>query len=112
MTILVRSQRHDFVDGRDVALIIQHEDGSRSVSRPLIFDHIDANSAINPPTISASGPVSGTDFLQAALDHAWEIGMRPVGFLDTTNEIATIKAHLADMRALVFKDQLKPLGEP
>jgi hypothetical protein len=42
-------------------------------------------------------------FLQAALDCAWERGMRPTGFKDFTNEIAAVRYHLEDMRKLAFQ---------
>lgn len=44
------------------------------------------------------GDVEG--FLQAALDLAWSIGMRPRGFADHTNELKAVRDHLADMRKL------------
>ena len=43
---------------------------------------------------------SVTDFLQAASDTAWELGMRPKHFKDFTNELAAVRYHLEDMRLL------------
>lgn len=52
-------------------------------------------------TEDSLGDVTG--FLQAALDCAWEHGLRPRGFDDHTNELRATRTHLEDMRALVFK---------
>lgn len=43
-----------------------------------------------------------SEFAQAILDAAWEVGMRPKGFTDIQNETTAIKEHLGDMRRLVF----------
>lgn len=53
----------------------------------------------------------GMNFLRAALNCAWEIGLRPDGFNDTREGMAATKAHLEDMRALVFKTP-KPGQKP
>jgi len=39
-------------------------------------------------------------FLQAALDCAWDLGLRPKGAKDMTNELAAVRYHLEDMRKL------------
>ena len=39
-------------------------------------------------------------FLQAALDAAWEIGLRPAAYEDNRLEVATLKGWLEDMRVL------------
>lgn len=48
-------------------------------------------------------PDSGLQFLRAALNCAWEMGLRPDGYLDTRESMRGMKAHLEDMRALTFK---------
>jgi len=40
------------------------------------------------------------DFLRAIMDAAWELGIRPTGFLDHTNELTAVRFHLEDMRKL------------
>lgn len=42
----------------------------------------------------------GKEFLQAAMDEAWEQGLRPAGFQDFKNELAAVRFHLEDMRLL------------
>ncbi len=44
------------------------------------------------------GQVEG--FLQAAMDAAWGLGLRPTGFKDHTNELTAVRYHLEDMRLL------------
>lgn len=46
------------------------------------------------------GDVDG--FLQAALEAAWERGMRPASFKDHTNELTAVRYHLEDMRTLAI----------
>lgn len=47
-----------------------------------------------------TGDVSG--FLQAALQAAWDLGMRPQGFADHKNELTAVRYHLEDMRTLAM----------
>lgn len=42
------------------------------------------------------------DFLQAMLDAAWELGLRPAGYADHKNELAAVRDHLKDMRFLAL----------
>lgn len=44
----------------------------------------------------------GQEFLQAALDAAWDAGLRPAGYLDTRESMKATQAHLEDMRKLTF----------
>lgn len=61
------------------------------------------------PTLS--GP-AGTEFLQAALEAAWEAGLRPKNWrLETTEQVAAMDNHLQDMRRLVFGANPQPLTE-
>lgn len=42
------------------------------------------------------------NFLQAMMDQAWEIGLRPKGLKDQTGELAAVRYHLEDMRRLAL----------
>ena len=42
-------------------------------------------------------------FFQAFLDRAWQLGLRPAHYETESNEMKATKAHLEDMRTLVFK---------
>lgn len=41
-----------------------------------------------------------TGFLSAAMQAAWDLGMRPKGFADHSNELTAVRYHLEDMRLL------------
>jgi hypothetical protein len=58
------------------------------------------------PTLS--GPMAA-EFLQSALETAWEMGLRPKNWrLETPEQIKAMGAHLEDMRRLVFSLALPP----
>lgn len=52
------------------------------------------------------------EFLQAIVNEASKLGIYPAGMEDMSREVATLRAHLEDMRKLVFKgpgyERLKP----
>lgn len=76
-------------------------------SREILADGVASRPVLEATREAVEDGVSDVDgFLQAALDCAWEAGMRPHGFLDTTNEIAATRRHLEDMRALVFAESM------
>ena len=54
------------------------------------------------PILSHDLQMPVRDFAQAIMDAAWDAGLRPTGFADVKNETAAIRAHLTDMRQLVF----------
>lgn len=88
---------------RTTQLMIVREgarEGIRSFVLPFslapVEDHVPYG---GPPTLD--GPdfdVRG--FLQAALEAAWNAGLRPLGFSDVRNELAAVRYHLEDMRKL------------
>lgn len=49
------------------------------------------------------------DFLQAGLDAAWDLGLRPTAYKDHTLELAATRAHLDDMRTIVAGKLAVPL---
>lgn len=99
---MIYSECRNFRRQRDVIIIQRHGDGREFAAAPLVFTDC-TNLLIDKPTVAATGGDPGVQFLQAALDHAWEIGLRPRGFLDVPNQVAAMRNHLNDMRALVFK---------
>jgi hypothetical protein len=100
----IASQQYDFERRRRLAIIRVDQLGVETVAKPLVFEPLDERELIEA-TIDRSGEAE--QFLQACLDHAWDLGMPPAGFLDTTRETAALKEHLHDMRALVFKGDVK-----
>lgn len=73
---------------------------------PLIVTTLPTGAAADMPTLAENreetedglGDVTG--FLQAALDAAWEQGLRPTTYADHTNELKAVRYHLEDMRLL------------
>lgn len=73
---------------------------------PLTLVTVPAGAPYDTPTMSetredqedAVGDVTG--FLQAAMDEAWRLGMRPRAYADFNNELKAVRYHLEDMRAL------------
>lgn len=95
--IIVWSQTEDWRRRRGITIVVRHPDGSESICRPLVFEPLPPDTLVENPTIDDGGAL-----LQAMLDHAWEIGLRPRGFSDVPLQTAALKEHLNDMRALVF----------
>jgi hypothetical protein len=95
----------------DRRLFIQHttQDGQRSIVQPFQAAPVERGQRYDIATLSESradtddlcGDV--TNFLQAALECAWEQGLRPKGFADHANELSATRAHLEDMRSLALK---------
>lgn len=52
--------------------------------------------------IPSDGDDDGMSFLRAALNCAWDMGLRPDGYLDTRESMKATTAHLQDMRAIAF----------
>lgn len=101
--IVVMSNTSDFQRGRSVIIGVEQQHGLGEfayIKGPLMFTPLDPQELLIDPTF---GPRHGHEFLQAALEHAWEIGLRPKNWrLETTEQVAAITNHLDDMRALVF----------
>lgn len=82
--------------------------GRVGVVAPLEITTRERGMAIDAPTLTqtyeqARDNIPDVDeFLQAALDCAWGLGMRPKGWNDRASdqELAAVRYHLEDMRAL------------
>lgn len=77
--------------------------GARHMVRPLAFEMMSVAQVDVAPTLGTGDEDASTDargFLQAAMDAAWEIGLRPAGYADVANEIAAVRYHLEDMRVI------------
>lgn len=112
--IVVHSQRSDY--GRYQGLVVGIEDAQtgefRYIKGPLLYEVHDTSMMILNPTFE--GP-DVNELLQAALDEAWRLGMRPTSYRDERPEqIKAMDNHLQDMRALVFAKPvtlIDPLGK-
>lgn len=85
--------------------IVEDLDRKRGIVR-VLFEALEPRQYVGEPTLKesaeehADGLGDVTGFLQAALDCAWEQGMRPKAYADHTNELAAVRYHLEDMRGL------------
>ncbi len=82
-------------------LVMMHEDAEgRGVVRKIEMERLARHGVIAPISDQPIPMQEVEDFLRAALDAAWELGLRPTGFKDHTNELTAVRYHLEDMRVL------------
>lgn len=91
----------------DLSLFVVHYDfhtGKRTYVKPLDVQTVPLRGRYDgPATFSRdtgldAGGLNG--FMQAALDAAWDMGLRPKGHEGTQSELTAVRSHLADMRKL------------
>lgn len=63
------------------------------------FKTLEEGDAYEYPTLGAQ---EAEDFLRAALNCAWDAGLRPDGYLDVRESMKATDAHLHEMRAIAF----------
>lgn len=99
--IIVHSMGSDYQRGRSVIVGVEDPNGGFGyIKGPVQFTRHDEHNMIADPTFEGS---IGGEVLQAMLDHAWSLGMRPKNWrLETTEQVAAMDNHLQDMRRLVF----------
>lgn len=92
-----------------MAVLQEREDGSRAFLQPLTWKLEDDGLAIPREEAFALSDAFGRrnvrSFLQAMMDAAWEIGLRPAQAKDQTDELKAVRYHLEDMRALALKTE-------
>lgn len=83
-----------------------HRPGAQSVVLPIEFQTIETGQQlpyfIDGPQPYEGGYDFGAEFLRAALNCAWDMGLRPDGFNDTRESMKATNAHLQDFRAIAF----------
>lgn len=92
---------------RDLYIVGPGPTGARSVVQPLELGLV-SEGLVTAPCASETreqqqdGPGLVTGLLQAMLDQAWAMGMRPAGYdaKDQGAELAAVRYHLEDMRLL------------
>ena len=52
------------------------------------------------------------DFLQAMVDAAWKLGIKPSGAIDSASELKAVRAHLEDMRQIAIQRAPVVLSPP
>lgn len=100
-------------DTRSLAIIATERHG-RGFAQPFVFKFYPQGTAgPSPEEAFALTDSWGDDgdvvrpFLQACMDAAWDIGIRPTQAQDQRDELKAVRYHLEDMRALAF-DKSKP----
>jgi hypothetical protein len=93
------TRRDGFTD--NIEVLIRHDDLN---VLPLQFAHRTPGEIIGPTLVDSRTEIEdgATGFLRAALNAAWELGMRPDGFNDTTEAMKATRQHLDDMRTIAF----------
>lgn len=66
---------------------------------PIALISEDIGTTATQPTVSAE---LGEEFLRACLNTAWDLGLRPDGYMDVRESMKATAAHLQDMRAIAF----------
>lgn len=97
MSLLVKIAAVDFSDHFEVRIALRDE-GIR-IAEPILFKEYDKGT-YTPPSLEAT-----FDDLRMLMDELWNAGIRPTG-INAVGEQGAMKAHLEDMRRLVFKDSL------
>lgn len=98
--------RRPWDGGTRLFITTREHRGQPAYVLPFTAQSIEPGAVYDVPTLTetrvdtqdANGDVTG--FLQAAMDCAWEMGLRPTGFADHTNELMAVRHHLEDMRLL------------
>lgn len=91
--IKIRARFDNFANGHEVLISL-----GKANAKPIVFSDTDVGSPI-VPTVP---PEFGTAFLQSALNAAWDMGLRPDGYHDVREQMASTVRHLEDMRAITF----------
>ncbi len=84
--------------GLDLIIGLDHGDGSVSIMHPPTLTKIEFDGRRRDPLPRFLTSRDTTGFLQAAMDAAWDAGLRPSRAQDEKH----LKAHLEDMRTLAF----------
>lgn len=106
-----------FVDEKDYGfradvLIRRETPDGLEFAEPLQFRAVEPSLATSayPRALADMHKADLRAFLQAAMDEAWKIGLRPTGHEDNTSELKAVRYHLEDMRALA-KVPPRPIKE-
>ena len=101
MVLKLLAQHNNWNRGVEVAIGSFNSAGDLSgVVQPFVIKAAEPNQLVSPLIV---GPLA-QEFLQSALNAAWEMGMRPTNWrLETTEQVAAMDNHLQDMRRLVFE---------
>lgn len=86
--------------GHSIYLIHEGFEG-RGIVKTIELETLGRHGAVVSGSQQVIPPDEVEEFLRACMDAAWELGLRPTGFKDHTNELTAVRYHLEDMRYLV-----------
>ncbi len=85
-------------DNIHVAVIVQHDDGSRSLAEPLTLKAICEGDYISQPTMRLT-----RDEAQLMMDGLWDVGIRPTEGKGSAGAMAATERHLKDLQRIIFE---------
>lgn len=98
------------LNSHSLAIMRKQYDGTRVFLQPFVWKAYAQNTFVPPEEAFAIDGQFGNDdvrqFLQAAMDAAWDMGLRPTQAKDRSDELASVRYHLEDMRKLAFESRL------
>ena len=100
--------------GYVVWVYYENPDGSMNVVKDLKTweaERIQPGAMVDPSFTAFTTRGDG-NFIQAFVDAAYELGIRPSGEPVLKNELTATKAHLTDLRALLFTSTIKREASP
>lgn len=110
--IEIRAHRKPWI--RDVIAIhvgrITEQNGtcSTEIGEPIVLKTIsEEDQCREMPAAMIVTPEEAQQFI----DELWRVGIRPTEGAGSVGQLAAVKAHLEDMRTLVFKTESKPSTE-
>lgn len=97
MKIIIRADRPLCDESIRLAGFVEHDSGRRSFIEPLAFTDISPGQKINEFARLTEGDA------QQLMDELWNVGLRPSQGKGSAGQLEATRAHLEDMRKLVFK---------
>ncbi len=85
--------------GHSLVLIKEGLEG-RSMVTMFEMEKLGRHGELRKDSLQAIPHEEVEDFMRAIMDAAWEVGIRPTGLSDHTNELTAVRCHLEDMRLL------------
>lgn len=98
LKFIISRDSFSFDRSYEVRVGVETSDGKLAVMQPTEFKVIDENTYERIPAMAIS-----RDDCQALMDELWRVGIRPSEGTGSAGSLAATERHLADMRALVFK---------
>lgn len=95
----IYAQRVDYNQRIQLHVVIDHDDGSRSIGLPLAIRRVEDDDLAmeGQPAITLR-----RDEGQQLIDALWDCGLRPSEGSGSAGQLASTQRHLEDMRAIAF----------